>query len=140
MHRKAYRPVQNIAYFVEKPKYQNVNLPSVNYATEIVAVGLYQNVKKDLWNLMQMIEGLEAVIIADRDGVPIIKVSSEVVPDASTRTLSLPLLPLQLVASKLGLSKKKAYLFFPLLSGLLLGLEPELENLVALVGHTIQTE
>ncbi|KAJ8045963.1 Ragulator complex protein LAMTOR3-A [Holothuria leucospilota] len=121
------------------------------------------NVKKDIWDLMQMIEGLEAVIIADRDGVPILKVSTELVPDASTRPAFLATFATAAdQASKLGLSKNKTIIcsfhsyqvvhfnkcpvYISLIAtrdantGLLLGLEPELESLVALVGNTIQTE
>lgn len=58
---------------------------------------------------MQMVEGLEAIVVTDRDGVPVIKVSTDAAPANALRPQFLSTFAMAAdQASKLGLSNNKS--------------------------------
>ncbi|XP_072169995.1 ragulator complex protein LAMTOR3-like [Diadema setosum] len=114
---------------------------------------MVEQLKRYLWNLLQMVEGLEAIVITDRDGVPVIKVKSDTTPELSMKPAFLATFAMAAdQASKLGLSANKSIicsyssyqvvhfnkqpLFVSLIAnakantGLLMDLESELESLL----------
>ncbi|XP_041469178.1 ragulator complex protein LAMTOR3-like [Lytechinus pictus] len=114
---------------------------------------MVEQLKRYLWSLLQMVEGLEAIVITDRDGVPVIKVKSDTTPEHAMRPAFLATFAMAAdQASKLGLSANKSIictysshqvvhfnkqpLFVSLIAtrkantGLLMDLESELEGLL----------
>ncbi|XP_072032279.1 ragulator complex protein LAMTOR3-like isoform X2 [Amphiura filiformis] len=70
---------------------------------------MVEELKKYFWKLMQMVDGLEAIVVTDRDGVPVIKVATEAVPQLALKPHFLSTFAMAAdQASKLGLSKNKS--------------------------------
>ncbi|XP_013406226.1 ragulator complex protein LAMTOR3-A isoform X1 [Lingula anatina] len=68
-----------------------------------------KELKKYFNHLMSLVEGLYAIIITDRDGVPVFKVSTENAPELALRPTFLSTFGMATdQASKLGLSKNKS--------------------------------
>ncbi|XP_022103795.1 ragulator complex protein LAMTOR3-A-like [Acanthaster planci] len=70
---------------------------------------MVEELRKYFSRLLHMVEGLEAIIITDRDGVPVIKVTSEAVPEHALKPAFLATFAMAAdQASKLGLSHNKS--------------------------------
>uniref|UniRef100_A0A3P9J1K1 Late endosomal/lysosomal adaptor, MAPK and MTOR activator 3 n=1 Tax=Oryzias latipes TaxID=8090 RepID=A0A3P9J1K1_ORYLA len=104
-----------------------------------------QDLKRFLYKQMQSVDGLHAIVVTDRDGVPVIKVANDSVPVHALRPGFLSTFALATdQGSKLGLSKNKSIICYyntyqweafcknpPLLSsGLIMTLEKELAPLM----------
>jgi len=67
-----------------------------------------EELKKYFHRLLKMVDGLNAIIISDRDGVPVLKVCGEGTPDLALRPKFLATFGMATEqASKLGLSANK---------------------------------
>lgn len=67
-----------------------------------------EDLKKFLYRQLSNIEGLLAIVVSDRDGVPVLKIVSEGAPDYTIRPAFLGTFPLAAdQAGKLGLGKSK---------------------------------
>ncbi|XP_045732234.1 ragulator complex protein LAMTOR3-like [Mirounga angustirostris] len=66
------------------------------------------NLKSFLYKKLPSVEGLHAVVVSDRDGVPAVDVANDIAPEHALRPGCLPTFALATVqGSKLGLSKNK---------------------------------
>ncbi|XP_043274928.1 ragulator complex protein LAMTOR3-A isoform X2 [Venturia canescens] len=64
--------------------------------------------KKFLYKLLNGVEGLHSILITDRDGVPVVSVSNDKVPELATRASFLSTFAMATdQGSKLGLGKNK---------------------------------
>jgi len=64
---------------------------------------MVEELKKYLYEQMKIVNGLSAIIVSDRDGVPIIKVTSKEAPEFALRSSYLSNSPLASdLCSKLG--------------------------------------
>ncbi|CAJ1074198.1 unnamed protein product [Xyrichtys novacula] len=79
---------------------------------ETVAV-MADDLKKYLYKQLQSVEGLHAIVVTDRDGVPVIKVANENAPVHALRPGFLSTFALATdQGSKLGLSKNKSIICY----------------------------
>merc|ERR1712018_5750 len=70
---------------------------------------MVEELKKYLFHLLKITDGLHAIIISDRDGVPVIKVCTDPTPELSTRPKFLSTFGMVTEqASKLGLSNNRS--------------------------------
>ncbi|XP_064615662.1 ragulator complex protein LAMTOR3-A-like [Liolophura sinensis] len=68
-----------------------------------------EELKRYLYSLMKLVDGLHAIVITDRDGVPVIKVAGENAPELALRPNFLSTFGLTTEqAGKLGLAKNKS--------------------------------
>jgi mitogen-activated protein kinase kinase 1 interacting protein 1 len=109
--------------------------------------------RKFIRQLLRRVEGVQAIVVTDRDGVPILKAATENVPELALRPIFLATFGMATEqASKMGLSKNKTIICIyssyqvvhfnklPLVisviansdanTGLVLGLEDELDGIV----------
>lgn len=67
-----------------------------------------EDLKKFLYRQLSTVDGLLAIVVSDRDGVPVLKISSEAVPDYAVRPAFLGTFPLAAdQAGKLGFGQNK---------------------------------
>uniref|UniRef100_A0A3P9KMH1 Ragulator complex protein LAMTOR3 n=1 Tax=Oryzias latipes TaxID=8090 RepID=A0A3P9KMH1_ORYLA len=72
-----------------------------------------QDLKRFLYKQMQSVDGLHAIVVTDRDGVPVIKVANDSVPVHALRPGFLSTFALATdQGSKLGLSKNKSIICY----------------------------
>merc|ERR1712179_838600 len=70
-----------------------------------------EDLKRYFLNLMKMVDGLHAIIITDREGVPVLKVCDEDVPEMATRPKFLATSGMVMdQANKLGLLQNKSFI------------------------------
>lgn len=68
-----------------------------------------EDMKKYLQQLLSRVDGLHCILITDRDGVPVLKVASDKVPELATRPSFLSTFGMATdQGGKLGLGKNKA--------------------------------
>uniref|UniRef100_A0A8C4YX25 LTOR3 protein n=1 Tax=Gadus morhua TaxID=8049 RepID=A0A8C4YX25_GADMO len=115
-----------------------------------------------LWFISSSVEGLHAIVVTDRDGVPVIKVANENAPEYAQRPGFLSTFALATdQGSKLGLSKNKSIICYyntyqivqfnrlPLVisfiasssanTGLIISLEKELVPLIEELRQVVET-
>lgn len=69
---------------------------------------IFQELKKFLYQLLNSVEDLHSILITDRDGVPVVSVSNDKVPELATRASFLSTFAMATdQGSKLGLGKNK---------------------------------
>ncbi|XP_020892478.2 ragulator complex protein LAMTOR3-A [Exaiptasia diaphana] len=113
--------------------------------------------------ILKRFEGILAIVVTDRDGVPVVKVADSRVPASALRSSFLAIFANATEqASKLGLSKNKKIIcsfpnyqvvhfnYLPLVvsivasssanTGIILSLEPDFENLVKDLRSTVDGE
>nr|XP_032825057.1 ragulator complex protein LAMTOR3 isoform X2 [Petromyzon marinus] len=72
-------------------------------------LAMAEDLKRYLYKQLVKVDGLHAIVISDRDGVPIIKVATENAPETALRPSFLGTFALATdQGSKLGLSKNKS--------------------------------
>ncbi|GAB6018844.1 hypothetical protein CHUAL_000505 [Chamberlinius hualienensis] len=118
--------------------------------------------RKSLYQLIQRIPGLRSIVITDRDGVPILKVTTEGTPELAIRPAFLSTFGMATdQASKMGLGRNRSIICsyssyqvvqfnkLPLMvtliatsaanTGVLLGLEPELDPILEDLNGIVDT-
>uniref|UniRef100_A0A671PNS8 Ragulator complex protein LAMTOR3 n=1 Tax=Sinocyclocheilus anshuiensis TaxID=1608454 RepID=A0A671PNS8_9TELE len=74
---------------------------------------LLQNLRSYLYKQLPSVEGLHAIVVTDRDGVPVIKVANDNAPEYALRPAFLSTFALATdQGSKLGLSKNKSIICY----------------------------
>ncbi|XP_020957386.1 ragulator complex protein LAMTOR3 isoform X3 [Sus scrofa] len=74
---------------------------------------LFQDLKRFLYKKLPSVEGLHAIVVSDRDGVPVIKVANDNAPEHALRPGFLSTFALATdQGSKLGLSKNKSIICY----------------------------
>uniref|UniRef100_H2SB43 Late endosomal/lysosomal adaptor, MAPK and MTOR activator 3 n=1 Tax=Takifugu rubripes TaxID=31033 RepID=H2SB43_TAKRU len=72
-----------------------------------------QDLKRFLYKQLQSVEGLHAIVVTDRDGVPVVKVANDSAPVPALRPGFLSTFALATdQGSKLGLSKNKSIICY----------------------------
>lgn len=79
----------------------------------LLKIILFQDLKRFLYKKLPSVEGLHAIVVSDRDGVPVIKVANDSAPEHALRPGFLSTFALATdQGSKLGLSKNKSIICY----------------------------
>nr|XP_044998465.1 ragulator complex protein LAMTOR3 isoform X1 [Jaculus jaculus] len=77
------------------------------------AASVWSDLKRFLYKKLPSVEGLHAIVVSDRDGVPVIKVANDNAPEHALRPGFLSTFALATdQGSKLGLSKNKSIICY----------------------------